>query len=495
MATALCFSVAVSAQDTTAIRFGKSIKAEDLYKHLSILASDSLEGRETGEAGQKMAADYIKEQFKGDDLMPVVDGEKYYQSFELEESAWKDVYLKYNDTKKKNLKDILYLGDKAVNKEETVEIIFAGELKESDFKGLDIEGKAVALFADDIRGLRSKLAPVEDKGIKAFFIVYNKSKEEIQKTFETYSHYLSEPSLGLPSEKVGGSAVFVISPAMAAEIFDTSVEKLRTTIEKNKESDKNKLKKIKPAEVSYKAERKTEKIITENVLGFIEGTEEKDEAIVITAHYDHVGINDGKIYNGADDDGSGTSAVLELAEAFALAKEAGYAPKRSLLFMTVTGEEKGLLGSKYYVNHPVFPLEKTVANLNIDMIGRIDKAHEGNGDYIYLIGTDRLSTELHDLSEEVNSNYVNLDLDYTYNDENDPNRYYYRSDHYNFAKNNIPVIFYFNGVHEDYHQPTDTVEKINFEKMEKISRLIFYTAWELANREERIKLDEVEGEN
>ena len=226
----------------------------------------------------------------------------------------------------------------------------------------------------------------------------------------------------------------------------------------------------------------------ENIIGFIEGTDLKDEIIIITAHYDHLGIKDTLIYNGADDNGSGTVAIMEIAQAFMIAKKEGNGPRRSVLIMPVSGEEKGLLGSKYYTDNPIYPLENTVANLNVDMIGRIDNYHD-NPDYIYLIGSDRLSTELHQISEEVNDKYINLDLDYKYNDKDDPNRYYYRSDHYNFAKNNIPVIFYFNGVHADYHKASDTVEKIHFPKIEKISRYIFLTAWELANRDKRLKLN------
>ena len=226
----------------------------------------------------------------------------------------------------------------------------------------------------------------------------------------------------------------------------------------------------------------------ENVLGYIEGTDLKNELIIITAHYDHLGKHDSLIFNGADDDASGTAGALEIAEAFMLAKKEGNGPRRSILVMPVSGEEKGLLGSKYYTDNPVYPLKKTVANLNIDMIGRIGDFHT-HPNYVYLIGSDMLSTELHNISEEVNKKYTKLELDYTFNKEDDPNRYYYRSDHYNFAKNNIPVIFYFNGIHEDYHKPTDTIEKLDFEKIRKISKLIFLTAWELANRTERIKLD------
>lgn len=228
---------------------------------------------------------------------------------------------------------------------------------------------------------------------------------------------------------------------------------------------------------------------SENVVAFIKGTEKPDEIVVISAHLDHEGVKNGEIYNGADDDGSGTVAILEIAEAFKQAADAGKGPKRSILFLHVTAEEKGLLGSKYYTENPIFPLANTVTNLNIDMIGRVDDRHKGNPNYVYLIGSDKLSTELHNISEAMNKKYTNIDLDYKYNDDNDPNRFYYRSDHYNFAKHNIPIIFYFNGTHADYHRPTDTPDKINYEMLENRTRLVFHTAWEVANRENRVVVD------
>jgi Zn-dependent M28 family amino/carboxypeptidase len=228
---------------------------------------------------------------------------------------------------------------------------------------------------------------------------------------------------------------------------------------------------------------------SENVVAFIKGTEKPDEIVVISAHYDHLGNPKGDIYYGADDDGSGTVAILEIAEAFKKAVEAGNEPKRSILFLHATGEEKGLLGSKYYTEFPIFPLHKTVVDLNMDMIGRVDDAHKNNSNYVYLIGSDKLSEELHQLSEAINKKFTNLKLDYTFNDENDPNRYYYRSDHYNFVKNNIPIIFYFNGTHKDYHKPSDTPDKINYNLLAKRAKLVFYTAWEIANRSNRISLN------
>ena len=241
-----------------------------------------------------------------------------------------------------------------------------------------------------------------------------------------------------------------------------------------------------PMELSIKGNP----VQTENVVAIIEGSTLPEEYIVISSHLDHEGVKNGEIYNGADDDGSGSVALLEVAEAFQKAVKAGKGPKRSIIFLHVSGEEKGLLGSRYYTDNPLYPLANTIANLNIDMVGRTDPKRENENDnYIYLIGSDRLSTELHEVSEAANKATVNLELDYTYNAEDDPNRFYFRSDHYNFAKNNIPVIFYFNGTHADYHKPTDTVEKIRYDLLAQRSQLVFYTAWELANREERIVVD------
>ncbi len=248
-----------------------------------------------------------------------------------------------------------------------------------------------------------------------------------------------------------------------------------------------------PAEWINKNTRRGTYKDSENVVAFIEGSEKPEEIVVISAHLDHEGVKNGKVYNGADDDGSGTVAMLEIAEAFQLAVKAGKGPKRSILFLHVTGEEKGLLGSKYYTDvDPIFPLENTVCDLNIDMIGRTDSRHKADPNYVYLIGSDKLSTELHTISEAMNKKYTNINLDYKYNDENDPNRFYYRSDHYNFVKNNVPIIFYFNGTHVDYHKPTDTPDKINYELLENRTKLVFHTAWEVANKETRIIADKAQ---
>ncbi|TBN02995.1 M28 family peptidase [Hyunsoonleella flava] len=228
---------------------------------------------------------------------------------------------------------------------------------------------------------------------------------------------------------------------------------------------------------------------SENVLAYIEGAEKPDEILVLSAHLDHEGIIDGEIYYGADDNGSGTVALLEIAEAFKMAAKNGFPPKRSILFAHFTAEEIGKYGSEFYTENPVFPIENTIANLNMDMIGRVDDRHPEDKNYIYLIGSDRLSKELHFISEAVQKTYVDIKLDYKFNALNDHNRYYTRSDQYNFAKKGVPVIFYFSGVHEDYSKPTDTPDKIDYELLAKRTKLIFATTWQLANQDKRVTTD------
>jgi hypothetical protein len=487
------FFLGAVAQDSTAIRYAGSISASDMERHLSILASDSLEGRETGTRGQKMAADYIKNHFQQIGLQAPANSHSHYQRFELEERSWGPIYLKSKKQQYDNFEDVIYYGNAHLPQETELEAVFVGRGRPFDYEGLDVEGKAVVIFDAEDKGWRKKLQTAREKGAAAYIVTSGADQGEFRRTVNNARLFVDRPKLGFKSENNGdnSSIFFFVAPETAAEIMNTKLSKLDRAIEKANAGKEKAIRRIKTSSVAVKTERKIKSIETENVLGFMEGTDLKDEVLIITSHYDHIGMtDDGEVFNGADDDGSGTTTVLEIAEAFAQAKEAGQGPRRSILFMTVTGEEKGLLGSEYYVKNPLYPLVQTVTNLNIDMVGRSDKMNKGKEDYIYIIGSDKLSTELHQLSENVNKTYAGLNLDYSYNDENDPNRYYYRSDHYNFAKNNIPVIFYFNGTHDDYHKTTDTIEKIDFRQMEKRGRLVFHTAWELANRDKRVSLDQ-----
>lgn len=230
---------------------------------------------------------------------------------------------------------------------------------------------------------------------------------------------------------------------------------------------------------------------SENICAFIKGSKNPEEIIVISAHYDHVGTKDGQVFYGADDNGTGTAALLEVAQAFQIAAKEGRGPKRSILFLHVTGEEHGLLGSKYYSENPIFPLANTVSDINIDMIGRRDPEHSQTNNYVYAIGAERLSSDLYNILVAVNDKYTKLDVDFRYTETNDPSNYYRRSDHYNFAKFGIPSVFFFNGVHADYHRATDTPDKIEFDALRKRAQLTFVLAWELANRENRIMVDKI----
>ena len=492
-----------SGGDTTATRYSKVITAAEMKTRLTIIASDAFEGRETGKKGQKLAAYYIQSQFKSFGIPPYKDS-TYFQTYPLSMMLPVPAYVSINGKKFEGNKD--YYNFPGITEQEIVadKAVFLGygieETNYNDYKDVDVSGRVVVIldgepFSKDGNTLisgtkyasfwatntRGKIDRARQADAKALLIVVS----DVAKGIEDNKHRLETPSLRLEATQKEMPVIY-ISKQMADEILKhQTTEKLAAKISNSGKPLKRKVK----TELIIKVQNSVQKIEAENVLAYVEGTDLKDELIVITAHYDHLGIDGNKVFNGADDDGSGTVAVIQLAQTFAKAKKEGHGPRRSILFMTVSGEEKGLLGSSYYTSNPVFPLKNTVCDLNIDMIGRQDEKHKNNPNYIYLIGSDKLSSQLHNISEQANKTYSNLELDYTFNDEKDKNRFYYRSDHYNFAKKGIPVIFYFNGVHADYHKETDEVEKINFEKMEKITRLVFFTAWELANRNERIVVD------
>jgi len=484
----------VQSQDNQALKYAQTISVSDLSEYLNVLASDALKGRETGQSGQKMAAAYIQHFFETNELKPVVytsSGLSYLQQFELVSLKPGEAWIKVNNQTYNNFEDIVYTGNHSYDKSITSRPVFVGYGREEDYRHIDVKGQNVAIFSGGERAdRREKVSLAKENGAHEVFVIVDGAEEAFDRTAQMYKRYLSHGRLSFPSEQDDDDqSYFIIPKKIGMEILSTTTENLQESLEKSMKGNYKLLSAILPEEIEFFVHQDMERISTENVLGFIEGTDLKDEYIILTAHYDHLGVSGEEVYNGADDDGSGTVAVMEIAQAFAEAKKNGQGPRRSILFMTVTGEEKGLLGSSYYVNHPVLPLEKTITNLNIDMIGRVDEAHLENSDYIYLIGSDKLSMGLHDLSEQVNATYTNLELDYKYNADNDPNRFYYRSDHYNFAKNNIPIIFYFNGTHPDYHKTTDTIDKIEFELLKKRTHLIFYTTWEIANRDESIAVD------
>lgn len=498
-------------QDKTAIKYGTSINKADATKHLSTLASDAFEGRETGKPGAQKAAAYIAAHFKSLGLNAPVKG-TYFQDVPLIEITPGTPLAKINNKPYEFLKDFFYIPSKKGFDETLKEIVFIGygieDQKYNDFSGIDVKNKVVLLIGqgEPMKDGKSILTGTEElsqwstsnsKRIRnlqskqpALILSYNSNFDTI---VNQYANYIRQgrTMLDTKTEEKAEASVITISSRFADALLTRSkntITSLSGSIGQNGKPASKVIKTKFMANLNPKITR----LKAQNVLGYLEGSDLKDEVLVITSHYDHIGISaegTDKINNGADDDGSGTTGVLEIAEAFAKAKAGGNGPRRSILFMTVVGEEKGLLGSEWYSESPIFPLDKTIADLNIDMIGRVDPEHEKDSNYVYLIGSDKLSTDLHKISEYTNATYTRLNIDYKFNDPKDPNRFYYRSDHYNFAKHGIPIIFYFNGVHADYHQPGDEVSKINFDMLVKRSQLVFYTAWDLANRNQKPQVD------
>jgi hypothetical protein len=503
--------LALIAQTDDAKKYAATITSEDLKMHLTIIAGADMEGRETGTPGQRKAAAYIESQFKLLGLQTPQQLNGYQQTFPIYKDTLLSTSLKLGRKNYAFGKDFILNPSAAHNGEiKSKKIIFVGfgiaDSNYNDYTDKDVTGKIVIFFTGEPKvngnylvtgttkssewnfGGTAKKAGLAKQNGALGALVINPAMENILPAFAESAR---RSNVYFPREEGEKVSYATILPAMAKEIFG---EKLFTDI-LNKAKAGEPLNNI-TAEVKLKTKfvYKKQQIpnYASNVIGVIEGSDKKDEYVFLTAHYDHLGRQGNKIYYGADDDGSGTVSVIEMAEAFAKAKVDGKGPRRSIVFMTVSGEEKGLWGSEYYSDHPIFPLEKTTVDLNTDMVGRVDTERK-TGDtlnYIYVIGHDKVSTDLQPVVEEISSKYSNLKLDYKFDDPGDKERIYYRSDHYNFARKGVPVLFFYDGMLKaDYHKPTDTVDKINWDLYEKRVQHIFLTAWAIANRENMLKRD------
>ncbi len=511
-----CFSICIHiafAQTDAAAKYAAVITGSNLNKHLSIIASAQMEGRETGTEGQRKAAVYIEAQFKAIGLKTVEALKGYQQFYPLYQDSLKTTELKVAGKVADYGKDfIASLNNNENGKFKGKKLIFAGygidDEKYSDYTGLDVKGKIVIIFLGEPKkegkfflsgttrssawtfpGIAKKIAMAATKGAIGVLVI-----NPVQETFNERTVANSKKT-GVYYPRNTGEAKTLnsaqLSHAFAKEImgsnFDTLVKISKTggTIDKQWAIEKK-------TKIAFSFEKHRIIINASNVVGIIEGTDKKAEYVFLTAHYDHLGMRNGQIFYGADDDGSGTCAVIQMAEAFTKAAAEGHRPRRTIVFMTVSGEEKGLWGSEYYSDHPFYPLDKTTVDLNIDMVGRIDTERKTTDtlNYVYVIGHDKLSSDLPVINEGVNNKYTNLVLDYKFDDPNDQNRIYFRSDHYNFARKGVPILFFYDGMLKaDYHKTTDTVDKINWTLYEKRTRMIFHTAWEMANRDEMLKRD------
>jgi hypothetical protein len=518
LAISLCICLAVAGQASNlplpSPEASSSIKVTDLRRHLSFLASDELGGRFTLSPSNRIAARYLAAQLESFGFRGVAPDGSFFQRVPL---LYRNVDVdasKVTLTTPGGKQEFKYA--EAFNMFPPAAVSAAGELvfvgygvssprnNHDDYAGLDVTGKVVVLVPG---------APASLKGVKLEAREYGEdaaaahgasgaiivaSPQYLLVWDQLKSYITQEEQLGLPPRSVKSDANF-----QAIHAGPALIKALARAMGKEESYLTSQAgKPLRPEPLQASADMKVVVAAkpappAQNVVAVLEGADPKlkDEYVVFSAHYDHLQTDaKGQVYNGADDDGSGTVSVLEIAEAFAL----GPRQKRSVLVIFHTGEELGLFGSEFNTDYePVVPLEKLVANFNIDMIGR--SRAEGNGDprdrmltdkdSLYIIGSDKLSSELHRLSEQTNHDTVRMRFDYTYNPETHPERFYYRSDHYNYAKHGIPVIFYFTGVHRDYHRPTDDVDKIDFAKMERIARMVFATGWRVANLDHRLVVD------
>lgn len=506
-------------------RGADTITAAQMKDYLSFIASDLMEGRDTPSRGLDITAQFLATNLSHWGFKPAGDDGSYFQKIALS----KDV-LDKAQTKVQLNNQTLTLGDDYIPSAVTVDLpatqlVFAGngwfvKSKNIDsYKGLDAKGKIAVIvasppngyprgiMASDITGKRGEdwmntAEYAQKQGVAGIVLIPNfqylanwdRNRARLTERGTTKVDKFQSPA-GAQIPQI------VISPRIANSLFQGERQNaisLFESVSSGQLADPFTLNPDKKLSLNVKV--KSEGVTTQNVVAVFEGSDPvlRNEYVALGAHYDHVGIgaplNGDSIYNGADDDGSGTTALLALAEALA---KAPARPKRSVLFVWHAGEEHGLWGSRYFTDYPTIPLDKIVTQINIDMIGRSKK--EGDTDprnrelsgpnEIYVIGSKMMSTELGDLTEAVNKQYLNLTYDYRYDDPGDPNRFFFRSDHYNYARKGIPIVFFFDGVHEDYHRPGDDVQKIDFQKMEKVGRTVYMILWEIGERATRPKVD------
>jgi hypothetical protein len=507
------FTTNAFAQADIAAKYGNMITGAELKKHLTIIAGDEFEGRETGTEGQRKAAAYIEKQFMEMGLKKAKGLKTYQQMYPLFQDSAQISTLMVNNVPAEKGKDFLVpLGTNSSAKFKSNKLVFAGygidDEVYNDYKNIDVKGKVVLIFLGEPKkdgkyfiaetgkqskwtfpGVESKLAAAKARGAVGVFVI-NPNMEIFSPRIVTNNSKSSLNFESMAEEYTKTCNYALLSHEFIRNIFPTTFDSaLAIARVKGLFSLKAEDKEIK---IAYNFKKIREIVKASNVVGIVEGTDKKDEYVFLTAHYDHLGKHDGKIYYGADDDGSGTVGVIQMAAAFAKAAAEGNRPRRTIVFMTVSGEEKGLWGSEYYSDHPIYPLDKTSVDLNTDMVGRTDTERKTADtlNYVYVVGHDKISSEMPIINEAANAKYTNLVLDYKFDDPNDKERIYYRSDHYNFARKGVPVLFFYDGMLKaDYHKPTDTVDKINFELCEKRVRMIFYTAWEIANRDKMLNRD------
>ena len=499
-----------------------TISAAQLRDYLSFIASDEMEGRDTPSRGLDTTAKFIAMNLSRWGFKPAGDNGTFFQRIALRRDQLDGAHstAEINGQKYSFGDDFLA---NAVGATLTGPLVYVGngwvvKSKNIDsYQGVDVKDKIVVTVGQgfpkgitraDLAGTMgvdwsSPTVYAQQHGAKGILAI---SDATMTQNWEQQRQRMMQPARATVEKfqtQAGNAPVSTITMAakMANALFEGEKFDAPTLIAKAQAGEQVAafdLNSSKTASITVAV--KPDHPTTQNIVAVWEGgdTVLKNEYVAVGAHYDHIGIcapgTADPICNGADDDGSGTTALLGMAEAISHAKAR---PKRSVLFVWHCGEEKGLWGSRYFTDYPTIPLAQIVTQLNIDMIGRSKKDGDteprnkdlSGPNQIYVIGSKMMSTELGELTDSVNKSYLNLQFDYRYDDPNDPNRFFFRSDHYNYARKGIPIVFFFDGVHEDYHRPGDEAQKIDYQKMEKVSRTVYVMLWEVANRATRVKVD------
>ncbi len=497
------------------------ITAAQLRDYLGFIASDELEGRDTPSRGLDTAAKYLASHLSRWGLKPAGDGNSYFQRIALSRKKLDAVQTRaeLNGQVLRYGEDFLAASVPGTASGPLVYVGHGWVVKSRNinaYAGVDVKDKILIVsggrlpkgltFADIRSGKKGEdwddaSSYALRNGAKGILRVPNFQNlanwDRSRRSAQEYSDVVMERFETPGADEVPS---LTLSPALFSTLMRGEPQSAARLYENGLTGEAGEAFALNPDKrFQFTVAVSTDKTSTQNVVAVVEGSDPrlKNEYVALGAHYDHVGtgtpVNGDAIYNGADDDGSGTVALLAMAESFAR----GPRPKRSILFVWHCGEELGLWGSRYFTRFPTVPLNGIITQLNIDMIGRSKRPGDtrprnrslSGPNEVYVIGSKMMSTELGALSERVNRSYLNLGFNYAYDDPNDPNRFFFRSDHYSYAQKGIPIIFYFDGVHEDYHRVTDSAEKIDYQKMEKVTRTIFLTAWELANASTRPRID------
>jgi hypothetical protein len=501
------------------------ITAAQLKDYLYFIASDEMEGRDTPSRGLNTTAKFIAMNLSRWGLKPAGGDGSYFQRIALSSGRLDTAatYAEINGQRFTFGEDFLCQPNAGFF---SAPLVYAGhgwviKSKGVDaYKGVDVKDKIIVVSGEglpkgltrlDLGGTRGEdwtnpLLYAEQHGAKAVLVIPNQWMLDNWDQARRRAFARGAVAVEKFQNQTARVPSIWLSEKMAEALFQGEKYDAKTILDRSVRGEQEPFELSPNKHVKVSIAAQPESLATQNVVALFEGGDPvlKDEYVALGAHYDHIGdstkggqcppVKGDTICNGADDDGSGTTALLAMAEALS---HASVRPKRSVLFVWHTGEEKGLWGSRYFTEYPTVPLDHIVTQLNIDMIGRSKKEGDTNPrnrelsgpNEIYVIGSRMMSTELGELGEMVNSSFLNLTFNYRYDNPADPNRFFFRSDHYNYARKGIPIIFYFDGVHEDYHRPGDEPQKIDYQKMEKVSRTFYMTLWEIANRPARPKVD------